>query len=84
MEVSLFLSVVLILVVLSLLKVEKLVRMTFGNYVLLAFSLAFGSALSQRVSHLQLSPETLFLGLQYSKIAEFILNSQPKRMLVFI
>ena len=82
-EVSLFLSFVLILVVLSILKVEKLDRMTFGNYLLLAFSLAFGSALSQRVSHLQLSPETLFLGMQYAKIAEFLLNSQPKLMLVF-
>ena len=82
-ELSLFLSVVLILVVLSLLKVEKLVRMTFGNYVLLAFSLAFGSALSQRASHLQMSPEALFLGMQYVKIAEFLLNAQPTLMLVF-
>ncbi len=82
-ELSLFLSVVLILVVLSLLKVEKLVRMTFGNYVLLAFSLAFGSALSQRAFHLQLSPEALFLGMQYAKIAEFLLNAQPTLMLVF-
>lgn len=82
-EVSLLLAVVLLLVVLSLLKVEKLVRMTFWSYVLLAFSLAFGTALLQWASHLQMTPEVAFLGMKYAKIAEFLTNAQPTLMLVF-
>ncbi len=82
-EVSLLLAVALVLVVLSLLKVEKLVRMTFWSYLLLAFSLAFWTALLQWASYLQMTPEVAFFGIKYMKISEFLINAQPTLMLVF-
>lgn len=82
-DVTLLLALILLLVLLSLLKAEKLVRVAFWSYLLLAFSLALWSAILQWVAHLQATPELLFLGMKYTKIAEFLSNAQPTVILVF-
>ena len=82
-ERSLVLSLILVVALLSLLKVEKLVRMSFWSYLLLAWSLALGTGILQGASLLQSIPDETFLGLRCAKIAEFIINAQPTILLIF-
>lgn len=82
-DVTLLLALILLLVLLSLFKVEKLVRVTFWSYLLLAFSLALWSVILQGATHLQTTPELVFLGMKYTTIAEFLINAQPTVILVF-
>ena len=82
-ERSLVLLLILVVALLSLLKVEKLVRMSFWSYLLLAWSLALGTGILQGASLLQGIPDETFLGLRCAKIAEFIVNAQPTILLIF-
>ena len=67
-ERSLVLSLILVVALLSLLKVEKLVRMSFWSYLLLAWSLALGTGILQGASLLQSIPDETFLGLRCARI----------------
>ncbi len=84
MPIEMLLSfwVLMVVLLLSLLKVEKLVKITFWSYLLLSFSLAFWTLVLQGVHFFQSDPELTFLGLSYQKLANFFLSAQPTLMLL--
>ena len=63
-------------------QVERLVKLSFGSWVLLGWSLAVGVWIRQLVDLWNLTPEALVLGVKYSSLADFFLNAQPTIMLV--
>jgi hypothetical protein len=71
-----------IVLLLSLLKTEKLVKLTYGSYWLLAFSLALGTLILHWVADLQSFSSETFLGMSYWKIAEWLSNWLPTILLV--
>lgn len=81
-EFSFSLVLLLLMVLLSLLKIEKLVRMTFWSYVMMLFSFALASLIVQEVAFLQLTPDVKFLGFLYSDLASFLTSAQPTVILV--
>ncbi len=83
LEMTLLLGITILILLLSLLKIEKMVKLTFGSYLLLAFSLACGSLIVQEAQYFQVSPQEKLLGIGYEAISTFLLNAQPTLMLLF-
>lgn len=81
-DVAVLFWIVIVVLLLSFLKAEKLVKITFWSYVLLAFCIALWTALLQRAAQLQWIWNQTFLGMSYASIWEFLVNAQPTIMLV--
>ena len=56
-----FLLIILLIVIFSLLKAERLVKLAFGSYAVLGFALAFGSLVLNGAQMLNQASETVFL-----------------------
>ena len=79
----LYLVVILIaIILLGLLSAEKLIKITFASYVMLAISLALGTMLITYSWALNINPELTFLGIRYGAYANFLTNAQPTIILV--
>lgn len=78
-----FLFIILLIVIFSLLKAERLVKLAFGSYAVLGFALAFGSLVLNGAQMLNQASETVFLWLTYGEYASFLINAQPTLMLLF-
>lgn len=76
-------GLLVVLWLLTLLKVEKLVRLTFGLLFALLFSLAFGLLLQQLADGLLGDASLRFLGFSYEQYASFLLAAQPTMSFVF-
>ena len=81
-DVAVLLGIIVIILLLSFLRAEKLVKITFWSYVLLAFCIALGIVLLQRATQLQWIGNQTFLGMKYASIGDFLINAQPTIMLV--
>lgn len=77
-----FLGIVLVILLFSFLKAEKLVKLTFGAYVVLGISLGLGVLMNQYAELLNQNPELLFLGIAYQDYARFLINAQPTVLLI--
>lgn len=84
LEVTILLIACVLVLLLSLLKVEKLVKLTFGSYVLLVLILAVGSLFLQGAEALNASADTSFLGISGASLATFLLSAQPTAMVVIL
>lgn len=63
-------------------QVERLVKLSFGAWVLLGWSLAVGAWIRQLVDLWNMAPDALVLGMKQASLADFFLNAQPTIMLV--
>lgn len=81
-DAALLLWIVVVVLLLSFLKAEKLVKITFWSYVLLAFCIALGIVILQWAAQLQGVGSQTFLGMSYNSIGDFLVNAQPTIMLV--
>ena len=81
-DVAVLFGIIIIVLLLSFLKAEKLVKITFWSYVLLALCIGLGIAMLQRAAQLQWIGNQTFLGMTYSSIGDFLINAQPTVMLV--
>jgi hypothetical protein len=81
-DVAVVFWVVIVVLLLSFLKAEKLVKITFWSYVLLVFCLALGICILQWAAQLQWIGNQTILGVSYSSIGEFLVNAQPTIMIV--
>lgn len=81
-EIALMLWVLAFVLLLSLLKIEKLVKISFWSYVLLGFLLGIGTCILQRATNLQLTPDQTLLGMSYQSLAGFLVNAQPTILIV--
>ena len=81
-DVAVVFWVVIVILLLSFLKAERLVKITFWSYVLLVFCIALGICIIQRAADLQWMGSQSILGVSYASIGEFLLNAQPTVMIV--
>ena len=81
-DVAVLFWIVIVVLLLSFLKAEKLVKITFWIYILLAFIIALWTALLQRAAQLQGIGDQTFLGMSYASIGDFLVNAQPTIILL--
>ncbi len=84
-DVAVVFWVVIVILLLSFLKAEKLVQITFWSYVFLVLCTALGICILQWAAQLQWMWSMTILWITYASIWEFLINSQPTvMMLVYI
>lgn len=81
-EITLMLGVLAFVVLFSLLRIEKLIKISFWSYVLLGLLIWLGISILQWATQLQLTPDEKILGITYWWFAEFLINAQPTILLV--
>ena len=77
-----FWVIIIIIMLLSFLKAERLVKITFWSYVFLVLCIALWICLLQWAAQLQWMWDQAILWIKYSSIGEFLINSQPTVMMV--
>lgn len=78
-----FLGIIVAVLLLSLLKVERVVRLAIWSYIVLGFAIALGVVLVNFAGVLNQAPEVVFLWLTYQQYAAFLINALPTLILVF-
>lgn len=81
-DAAVLLWVAVVVLLLSFLKAEKLVKITFWSYVLLVFCTWLWICLFQWAAQLQWIGNQEILWISYASIGEFLINAQPTIMLV--
>jgi len=84
-DVAVVFWIVIVILLLSFLKAERLVKITFWSYVFLVICIALWICILQWAAQLQGMWEAVILWVSYASIGEFLLNSQPTvMMLVYV
>lgn len=81
-DAAVLLWIAVVVLLLSFLKAEKLVKITFWSYVLLVFCTWLGICILQWAAQLQWNWNQEILWISYSSMGEFLINAQPTIMLV--
>ena len=81
-DVAVVFWIVIIVLLLSFLKAERLVKITFWSYVFLVLCMALWICILQWAAQLQWIWDQEILWVSYASIGEFLVNSQPTVMMV--
>ena len=81
-DIAVVFWIVIIVMLLSFLKAERLVKITFWSYVFLVLCVALGICILQWAAQLQWIGSETILWVSYASIGEFLVNSQPTVMMV--
>ena len=63
-------------------QIENLIKLTFGTWVLLGWSLSIGTSIWEFIKFLSINPDLAILGIKQGNLAEFFVNAQPMIMLI--
>ena len=76
-------GIMLVLVVaLGFVQVENLIKLTFGTWVLLGWSLSIGTEIWELIKFWNINPDLVIAGIKQGNLAEFFVNAQPMIMLI--
>lgn len=82
LEILILLVVVMLLFSLSVLKAEKIIKITLGTYLLLPFSMGLGEVLLQLSLYLSTHADQSFLWISFANLSLFLSNAQPTIVLL--
>ena len=81
-DVAVVFWVVIVVLLLSFLRAERLVKITFWSYVFLVLCMALWICILQWAAQLKWMWDQEILWIAYNSIGEFLINSQPTVMMV--